>query len=352
MMKRINFDVKIRMKMRPIAVLFVSTGLLVMAGCRSNRYDIKPSGAKAVVSIDRLEEDLFGSDPQDIIPSVDRLAEEYGEFLRLFGYVINIGEPGNDSWNEGLLSFATDRQNREVYLEVKKKFSSLESLEKSLSGAWTMYNHYFPGAGVPRIYSFVSGFNNSMVVGDSIMGIGLDRYLGEGCSYYPMLGIYNYQVKKMVPEKIPSDCIYAWAASTWLLNEEQEGGNTLLASMMHEGKLLYFTRCMLPFEPDSLLFGFTASQVEFCSNNEAQMWDYLVEYDLLFNTDPFTIRKFTGEAPFTTAFTNESPGRAATWLAFRIIEKYMERNQQVTLADLMADENYRQILEKARYSPR
>lgn len=340
----------IKMSSKPL--LFITLALLVMFGCRSNRYDIKTSGDREAVSIDRLEEDLFGIDPQDIISSVDSLAEKYGEFLRLFGYVINIGEAGSESWGDGLLSFATDRQNREVYLEVMRNYPSMESIEKSLSGAWTMFNHYFPGAVIPRIYSFVSGFNNSIVVGDSTMGIGLDRYLGTGCRYYPMLGIYNYQIKKMVPEKIPSDCMYAWAASTWMLDEEKEGGNTLLASMMYEGKLLYFTRCMLPFEADSLVFGFTSNQVEFCRNNEKQMWEYLVEYDLLFNTDPFTIRKFTGEAPFTTAFTNESPGRAATWLAFRIIEQYMERNQDVALSALMSSENYRELLEGSRYSPK
>jgi hypothetical protein len=82
------------------------------------------------------------------------------------------------------------------------------------------------------------------------------------------------------------------------------------------------------------------------------MWQYLIEHDMLFNSDQFTIRKLTGEAPFTSYFTSESPGRAAIWLGFRIVESYMMKNPGVKLADLMADTNVQELLEKAKYSPR
>ena len=74
-----------------------------------------------------------------------------------------------------------------------------------------------------------------------------------------------------------------------------------------------------------LIFGFTTDQMKFCRNNESQMWQYLIENNLLFSTDQFIIRKLTGEAPFTQYFSNESPGRAAVWLGFRIVESYMMR---------------------------
>jgi hypothetical protein len=81
------------------------------------------------------------------------------------------------------------------------------------------------------------------------------------------------------------------------------------------------------------------------------MWTYLVEHDLLFTSDQFTIRKFTGEAPFTSYYTNESPGRAAVWLGFRIVESYMMKNPAVKLSELMNDADFQGILEKAKYSP-
>jgi hypothetical protein len=81
------------------------------------------------------------------------------------------------------------------------------------------------------------------------------------------------------------------------------------------------------------------------------MWQYLVENDLVFKTDHFIIRKLIGEAPFTSYFTNESPGRAALWLGFRIVESYMARNKGIGLESLMNDINIQGILEKSKYNP-
>ena len=70
---------------------------------------------------------------------------------------------------------------------------------------------------------------------------------------------------------------------------------------------------------DELIFGFTADQMKFCRNNESQMWQYLIEHDLLFNTEQFTIRKLTGEAPFTSYFTNESPAGQQSGLVSELL---------------------------------
>jgi len=91
--------------------------------------------------------------------------------------------------------------------------------------------------------------------------------------------------------------------------------------------------------------------LKFCKNNESTMWQYLVEHDMLFNTEQFTIRKLTGEAPFTSYFTKESPGKAAVWIGFRIVESYMMKNKGVKLADLMTNTDVQGILEKSKYSP-
>jgi len=109
---------------------------------------------------------------------------------------------------------------------------------------------------------------------------------------------------------------------------------------------------MLPETDEKLIFGFNEAQMKFCLNNESQMWQYLVEHDLLFSTDQLTKRKLTGEAPFTLYFTNESPGRAAAWIGYRIVESYMVNNRGTSLESLMNNTDIQGILEKARYSPK
>ena len=63
------------------------------------------------------------------------------------------------------------------------------------------------------------------------------------------------------------------------------------------------------------------------------------------------IRKFTGEAPFTSYFTEESPGRAVVWTGFRIIERYMNNNPDVTMQELMSMTDCQSILGGAKYNP-
>ena len=108
---------------------------------------------------------------------------------------------------------------------------------------------------------------------------------------------------------------------------------------------------MLPETSDDLIFGFTTEQMKFCRNNESQMWQYLVENNLLFSTDQLNIRKLIGDAPFTGFFTKESPGRAAVWIGFRIVESYMMKNPGVKIDEMISETDVQTILEKAKYSP-
>jgi len=330
-----------------ISLIFLS---LFTGSCGDNSYAIKKNIPGPEIEIRRLEEDLFSSDPASISLMKDSLRSKYGTFLQLFAYVINAGNLNDSTAFNRVIDFATDRFNYEVYESVIKKYPDLSYYEEEFKKAWANYRYYFPDSVIPRMYTFISGFNSSVIVGDSVLATGLDRYLGAGHRYYTELGIYNYLTLKMVPEKIVPDAMYAWAKAGWPDSSKDLSGD-LLSTMIYEGKLHYFTKCMLYDYPDSVLFGFTSDQMMFCNNNEYRMWEYLIEYDMLFSTDMMLIRKLTGEAPFTTYFTSESPGRACVWMGFRIIESYMKNNRDIELSQLMTDNNYRRILEEAKYNP-
>lgn len=339
------------MKSVRVILIIVSIVFLPFTGCKRNHYKVNTSKIDVDIEIKRLEKDLFTMDPGDIIDSIPHIKSDYGNFLQLFSYVINTGDVNDPSFGEDLVNFCTDRLNYEVYENVIEVYPDTETIRNSLEGAFEKYKHYFPEYPIPAVYTCITGFNSSVITGDSILGIGLDRYLGADNEFYPRLGIYGYISARMTPEYIVPDCMYGWASSEWAFENTGYEKDNLLTRMLHEGKLRYFEKCMLPDEPDEVLFGFTPDQMKFCRNNEDQMWNYLIENDLLFSTDQFLIRKFIGEAPFTSYFTNESPGRAATWLGFRIIEQYMMKNPGVDLNIIMTDSDVQEILEKAKYHP-
>ena len=324
--------------------------IIITLSCGDNHYKIRAKLEKNEIEILRLERDLFSNDPADLVLLKDSLVSSYDDFLQLFAYVIEAGNLNDSASYSKLVDFVTSRHNYTVYESVMDQYPDMEYYEKEFSDAWANYRYYFPDSVIPGIYTFISDFRNSVIIGDSILGLGLDRYLGADTRYYSEMGIYNYLSRKMIPGKIVPDAMYAWAKAGWPLPESNSSGN-LLSQMLYEGKLHYFVKCMLYEYPDSLIFGFSADQMTFCENNEYRMWEYLIEHDMLYSTDLMLIRKLTGEAPFTSYFTSESPGRAAVWLGFRIIESYMKRNPGTDLSDLMTDNEYRKILEEARYAP-
>jgi len=331
--------------------LIMGCCLLALNSCHRDRYSINISKIKAEIEIERLEDDLFKPDPAALTDSVPSLIVKYGDFLQYFSYIIKAGTISDSAFALNLLNFSTDKLNTEVYGVVSEKYPDLKFLEADLSEAFRHYKWYFPDENVPAVYTCITGFNNSIITADSVLGICLDRYLGSDSEYYARLGIYGYLAAQMNSWNIVPDCMYAWGKSIWDFEHMKYPAANVITQVLHEGKLLYFKKCMIPSVSDTLLFGFTGDQMKFCRNNESRMWLYMIEEDLLFSSDQFIIRKLTGEAPFTSYFSNESPGRAAVWIGFRIIESYMALNKNVSLGEMMEITDVQAILDGAKYRP-
>lgn len=339
--------------MKDLFIAYLSLLLIVstLTSCKKNHYKVNTSSIRVKIEIKRLEKDLFTLNPDQVIPMVPSLKKKYDGFLQLFSLVINTGDINETSFGDMLLRFCSDKQNNDVFALTMKRFPDVKPIEKELEGAFRHYLYYFPGKTVPSVFTCITGFNNSIIAGDSLLGIGLDRYLGADCEYYPRLSIYKYIAARMTPENIVPDCMFGWGASEWDFSTLKYTADNVLAEIIHNGKLKYFEKCMLPETSDEMIFGFTPDQMKFCRNNESQMWQYLVENNLLFSTDQLTIRKLTGEAPFTGYFTKESPGRAAIWLGFRIVESYMIKNPGIKIEEMIKNKDVQGILEKSKYSP-
>jgi hypothetical protein len=322
-----------------------------MTSCKKNHYRVNTSSINVRIEIKRLEKDLFTVNPTEIPAMVPVLKQNYKGFLQLFSYVINTGDINESSFGDFLVRFCTDKQNNEVFAFTMKLYPDVKSIKDELEKAFRHYLYYFPEKSVPALFTCITGFNNSIITGDSVLGISLDRYLGADCQYYPRLDIFKYVAARMTKENIVPDCMYGWGASEWDFSTLKYPADNVLSEILHFGKLKYFEKCMLPEATDEIIFGFTTDQMKFCRNNEGQMWQYLIENDLLFKSDQFTIRKLTGEAPFTSYFTKESPGKAAVWLGFRIAESFMMKNPGTKIEELMKDTDVQGILEKAKYSP-
>ncbi len=341
------------LKYLPTAGRFVWPVILVYSllfiACRKDPYQTDISGIKMDLQISRFEVDLFGLDFDSIPAAVPMLKDRYGDFFDIFNYrIINIGGADQVTYPDYLKSFLSDYLNNEVYRVTMEVFPELDALESQLNDAFKRYHYHFPEMQIPEVYSFISRFNQSIVTSDGLLAVGLDNYLGRDAEFYKRLARHQYQINNMHPAKIPSDCLLGWGITEFVFNDSVDN---VLSNIIYHGRNAYFTKWMLPEQPDSLIMGFTAEQMSFCRNNESRMWEYLVEEKILFDTDRMTIQKFTGSGPFTGDFTRESPARAAVWLGWRIVEDYMRHNSRLTLKDLMDENDYQKILTLSKYNP-
>ena len=136
-----------------------------------------------------------------------------------------------------------------------------------------------------------------------------------------------------------------------LFRSKSDKENTLFSNMIQQGKVLYFLDAMFPEMNDTLKVGYTKKQLDFCHRNEAKMWTYLAEHKMLFTTDRMSIKRFIDDAPYTAAFTEESPGRTASWLGWQIVRAYMKSHPEKKLPDLMNNQDFQEILNQSGYQP-
>jgi hypothetical protein len=324
--------------------------LIVLSGsCGKDGHRIVGKKPGVEVSISRFDRELFQSDPDTLPATITWFYRNYDDFLDVFSYyVIGIGTPSSRDYQANLTLFINDRLNREVFNETQKIFPDLRNTEREMGKAFSRFRLAFPEDTIPRIVAYISRFNNPYFTVGNYIGLGLDRYFGVSSDYYTKLQLPQYIKTNMFPEKIPSDLLYTWASVKFPFNDSP--GN-VLGRIIYEGKLLYFCSELLPKAPDSLIIGYTKSQMKWVKAHEEQMWTDLVEKKILFSSDPMDIRKLTGPAPFTYFFSAESPGRAGSYIGWRIFTRYAERSSKASLQDLMKENDYEKILRVSAYNP-
>jgi gliding motility-associated lipoprotein GldB len=318
--------------------------------CNRNPLKVDISNCKKNIEIVRFDNDLFSIQLKDTLKEISELSNKYPGFFDLFTYrIIRIGGVGDEEFTKLLASFVTDTMILNVKNIAEKKFSDFKKTEKQLNKAFKYYQYHFPKKELPTVYVYISGFNQSVVTAENIIGISLDKYLGRDCRYYKQLSTApQYKILNMRKEKIVSDVAYAWASAEF--GDKNEATN-LIGNMIHQGKLMYFVDALLPDTPDSLKIGYTTKQFEFCINNEAEMWQYLVEKKMLFSNKRMDIIRYINDGPTTSGFPRESPARAGIWIGWQIVRQYMKKFPETTLKQLMKNNDYQQILNDSEYLP-
>ena len=295
------------------------------------------------VEIRQYEEVLFTINPFTLRQDIEPYIRDFSVFL---------GDISDDAeTREQLYDYVTDPFMIDLFLDTRERGLDMHTLRAKLTRSFRYYMHHFPEDSVPLVFTYISGvdYNMPVVYSEGNVLIALDTYLGKDYPLYGRLGIPAYRSRWMEPDQVPLDVMRALSRKQ--MSRHSPVPETLLEHMIHEGKQLYFLDCMLPDLHDTLKIKYTAAQLDWMERYAGYAWTYKIDNDLLYSSDHSAIIKFTGEAPFTAPFSRGSAPRTGAWLGWQIVREYMRRNQDVSLAELLQEEDARMMLRESRYRP-
>jgi hypothetical protein len=337
---------------RIISILSIFFLSIFIQACDQTSNNAVSSKSKSSVGIEikRFEQDLFYMDQQQIDTNIVFLKKKYGEFYNI--YFLQIMGFGTDK-NQGFKYIVSDFINNQDFKTLVKDCDSIyneermKKIESDIEMVFENYQKLFPNDTLPQVTTFVSGFSNGIVNTNGYIGIGLDLFLGADYKFYPSLDFPDYLTKRFTPDHLVPTLAKGMVNSKYDMEPKNQA---LIDQMLYQGKLLYFTKMMLPETPDSLLIGYTTSQIKWAEENEANIFQLLVSEDL-FSKDVLKYRKYTDEAPYTVNLTADSAPRIAWFAGWRIIEKYMAENNNISIEELMNEKDSQKILRLSKYKP-
>ncbi|HZK06903.1 MAG TPA: hypothetical protein VFC92_01765 [Bacteroidales bacterium] len=324
-------------------LIFLFTILLSACGGERSRLDIDTRDIEIKpVRIERYEKALFEIAPDSMQAQLKAIAPEFPVFLDAdLDDTLNIMR---------LHEFITDPLNYQLYEKTLKVFPDLTPYECDFTEAFKRFRYFFPDRALPDIFSYVSGllYENPVQFFNEDMIIALDMYLGTGLETYRKMRLPLYAIRTMTPEYLVRDGIH----ELYLYHFALRPGTTFLEQAIDKGRQLWFLDAMLPATPDSIKIGFTLAQLEWCRQNEANIWSFIIQNDLLYSSETHVLRKFFADGPFTSDFSTTSPPRIGEWVGWQIVRSFMKKNKNVSPEELFINTQAQDVLKNSGYKPR
>jgi hypothetical protein len=336
-------------------IIFITLiSCIIIAGCKQNNApDV--SNIKVDLHPIRYDKLIYTIDSNQVIEGLRNLKNIHPGFTDrytydLLGWHLMLNN-NNDTLAKYLHHFLTYKDFTNLNATVQSKFADTKKEDAALTQMVQYIKYYLPKYKVPRLYYFNSGLNMySTITDDSIIGVGLDMYLGKDFEFYPAIQLPKYQIEKCDIKYMPASMARTIFDDLFIFSPE---GKDLLTIMIHNGKALYFMDKVLPEMQDEIKIGYTKEQLEWCNKNEAMAYNMLIENKLLFETDLQKTMRYVLEGPSSQGLPSECPGNIGSYLGWQIVKKYMALHTETTLEQLCTmpiDAN--KILEESGYKPR
>lgn len=322
------------------------------------------SNIQVNLKVERFEQDFFAIDSNNTKAGLAQVQQKYPQFLPLFvNHVLGLGPltDSNDLIHEGSKRFL--HLNQPVYEASQKLYKNFSSTINELSNGFRYVKYYYPSYQIPTIITTVGPMdalapmsNNEPspnYLGENFLAIGLQFYLGKDFAIYNDPGYISsiapqYRSRRFSKEFIAAD-VFKLVIDD--LYPDSSNRYPLIERFIEKGKRLYLLQQFLPATNDTLLIGYTAKQLKWCSENERSIYNYFIQQNLLFAIDPALTQNFTTDGPSTQGMPEDSPGNIGAYLGWEIVKAYIKKNPGLKPDRLMLTSN-KKIFDESAYKPR
>ena len=127
-------------------------------------------------------------------------------------------------------------------------------------------------------------------------------------------------------------------------------GTEFLPQLIREGKKYYISDKLLPYVSDTVIWEYSTEQWKWVQENEWNIYSFLVSNELFYSTNRAKYIRLITAAPSTPDMPPEAPGRSVIYIAYKIVERYAERNPSMSLQEII-DTDANTIFQGAKYKP-
>jgi hypothetical protein len=241
----------------PLVPVFCMLLLLgACKGCKKEGYKVDVPDKPVEVSLMRFEKEMYSIDTANASQGLQELYHKYGPFY--LSYARDILAMPYDEADPLFIRPMTMALKyppfRHLQHSIDSTFGNLQELKDQLGWAMAVYKQEFPMHRVPKFVTFFSEYSLANVMYDTLFGIGLDMYMNETqLPYYRALEFPEFRIRKLRREYMLPNLIKAIAIARY--DDQNSRDRRFLATMILEGKYLFFSKALLPGVNDTLITG-------------------------------------------------------------------------------------------------
>jgi hypothetical protein len=337
--------------MRLVHYILICTFIFVSCNNRQKAPDV--SHIKIELTTLRFEKDFFDTTRENFFSYLHQINSNNASFTKNYLETILNVDPAwpVDTSAKYVNSFI--KAYRPVYDSAEILFKDFSPYENGIKKGAQFVKYYFPAYALPsKIITYIGPLDGyGDILTDDAFVIGLQHHLGKDFSLYKseivQLTYPEYISRRFEPDNIATNCMRNIVLDMFPEKKEEQ---TLIEQMVEKGKRLFVLQKLLPDTEEYTLLGYSKEQLEGCYKNEKNIWNLFVQNNLLQTIDNNVIKNYIGEGPKTQELGDASPGNMGSFAGWQIVKKYMQKNNGVTLQQLMnADADT--IYQQSKYKP-